>query len=51
MFEIYDSYAQGRINNGGGGIVGGMAGNKTIDSKDKLSDIEENKIQNSIIYI
>ena len=45
-FEIYDSYAHGRINHGGGGIVGGMAGNNTPNNK--MSDKDENKIQNSI---
>ena len=45
-FEIYDSYAHGRINREGGGIVGGGAGN--IEPTNTLSDNEENKIQNSI---
>jgi hypothetical protein len=45
-FEIYDSYAHGRINSECGGIVGRLAGNENVD--DKLPDNKENKIQNSI---
>lgn len=47
-FELYDSYSIGRVNIGGGGLVGAHAGNKQLEQDNTLDNIEENKIQNSI---